>query len=112
MPIERLILPENAMEETDIPFEILGSHVTDEASGFNGMAISFVRHRNGCFHVEIQPYGALPKTNSPVVAREFDIRGCVGEQIPVLTEAEVKESERRTPSPDGDRFPGVFDRLS
>lgn len=110
MPIERLIVPKGGLESTDVPFEILGSQVTDEATGFTGMAISFIRHRNGCFHVDIQPEGVLPKTNSPVDSTEFDIRGCVGPNVPKWSEEEIRESERRQPSPIGDGIsPNPFD---
>ena len=41
-------------EEIDIPTEILGTIVTDEASTFTGKAIQLIRHTHGCVHVMIQ----------------------------------------------------------
>lgn len=101
---ERLELPEGAYEDVNIPFEVLGSQVTDKASGFSGMATEFVRHINGCFHVTIQPAGVIEKTNTPVRRHEFDLRECKGDKIPDLNEEEKRESEQKHPSPTGDSF--------
>jgi hypothetical protein len=107
MPVERLEVDADDFEEIDIPFNILGTIVTDDASGFTGMATSLVCHRNGCFHVTIQPHGVVEKTGKPIGQREFDIRGCSGEQIPAMTAAEQKQSEKAHPSPTGDRMPKI-----
>jgi hypothetical protein len=101
---ERLEVPPDSHEEIDVPFEILGSLVRDKASGFAGMAVCFVRHINGCFHVGIQPPGVLAKTQSPIRKCEFDLRECAGEKIPVLTPEEKKRSEEQNPSPTDDKF--------
>jgi len=101
---ERLEGIDGQFEEVEVPFEILGTQVTNKPSGYNGMAIEFVRHVNGCFHVVIQPSGMLAKKNTPVLPRDFDFRECIGEKIPVLGEAELKESKARRPSPTGDSF--------
>lgn len=106
---KRLILPPNAMKEIEIPFEILGTQVEDQASGFKGMAIALIMHINGCFHVEIQPPGVTPKDQTPIKTAEFDLRGCTGIEIPVLTEAEQEKSQREKPSPDMD-YPRQSDR--
>lgn len=92
-------LNDDDFELIDVPIEILGSDATDKASTFSGMAVAFVRHLNGCFHVRIQPPGRVPKTNSFIAACEFDLRGCSGPNIPVLSEAAKAESQRQTPSP-------------
>jgi len=102
LELARLVLPPDSMETIDVPEEILGSQVTDKASGFSGMAVNFVRHINGCFHVTIQPSGVLPKTNGPVRKAEFDLRGCSGEKIIEMTEAERAQSQVKNPSPAGD----------
>ena len=99
LEIDRLIVKEKDFEEVEVPVEILGTQVTDKASGFTGMAISFIRHINGCFHVFIQPKGLLPKNNSPIKRCDFDLRGCEGEKIKELSEAEKKKSQEDTPSP-------------
>ena len=99
LEIERLEYSEENLEEVEIPFEILGSIVTDKASGFTGMAVGFVRHINGCFHVIIQPQGVLAKTNAPVCKSEFDLRQCEGEMITEMTDAELKKSKADKPSP-------------
>jgi hypothetical protein len=58
---ERLDIGENDFEMVEVPFEVFGTQVTDKASGFTGMATLFIRHINGCFHVEIQPERDSPE---------------------------------------------------
>lgn len=110
-PVKKIILEEERLgvspeyfEEVEIPFEILGTHVTSKASGFSGMAVEFVRHINGCFHVVIQPSGVLNKTNSPVLKTDFDLRECTGDMITKMDEEQLKTSKENTPSPTGDTF--------
>lgn len=109
-PHDKLLVEAERMEtkdykEVEVPMEILGSVVTDNASGFTGIAISFVQHINGCFHVVLQPSDILAETGTTAKPHDFDLRGCSGEKIPVLTEEQREESTRRTPSPTGDKFP-------
>lgn len=107
METARLIVPDDAFEETEIPVEILGSQVTDKASGFTGMAVALVMHINGCFHIAIQPKGVVEKTQTPIRQTDFDIRQCEGPMIPSLESAELEKSRREKPSPisvDGERF--------
>jgi hypothetical protein len=104
LELERLEFSDDPFEDVEVPFEVLGTFVADDASGFNGIAVAFVRHINGCFHVVIQPQGSLPKTNSPITRADFDLRQCVGEKIPKLDQKELAESRDRKPSPTGDRF--------
>ncbi|MEI6304516.1 MAG: hypothetical protein WCP09_00650 [Candidatus Taylorbacteria bacterium] len=101
---ERLKLSDDQFEEVEIPFEILGTEVINNASGFNGMAVEFVRHVNGCFHVVIQPKGVLRKTNSPIHKAEFDLRECSGKMIAKMNEEELKKSKEKNPSPTNDSF--------
>jgi hypothetical protein len=101
----RLELPDGGFEDVDVPVKILGTQVTDKASGFSGMAVSFVRHINGCFHVAIQPKGRLPETNAPIRRMEFDLRGCIGEAIEQQSPEELEQSKEERPSPTGDSFP-------
>lgn len=101
----RLEVCDNDFEMVDVPFEILGTQVTDKASGFTGMATRFIRHINGCFHVFIQPKGLVEQTKSPVAENDFDLRGCEGEQIRKLSEPELTASRDSTPSPCGGRIP-------
>jgi hypothetical protein len=101
---QRLEVKPKDFEAVEVPFEILGTIVTDKASGFTGMAINFVRHLNGCFHVVIQPQGMLKGKNVPVEAADFDLRGCKGKMITQMSEEEKKESTQKNPSPTGDRF--------
>ena len=97
---ERLNVKPEDFEEIEIPsFNILGTIVEDEASGFKGMAVSFLRHINGCFHIIIQPKGLNPKNNSPVRKNDFDIRSCKGEMIEKLTPKKLDETKKETPSP-------------
>ena len=89
----------NDYEKVEVPDNILGTHVTEKASGYNGMAISFIRHINGCFHVVIQPEGLNPQNNGPIKRCDFDLRSCEGEKITALSEEKLKESKEKTPSP-------------
>ena len=102
--LERLIVPKENFEDVEIPFEILGTQVTDKASRFTGMAIEFVRHTHGCFHVMIQPKGILPKTGLPVEQAEFDLRQCEGPMISKLSEEELARSKKKNPSPTNQLF--------
>lgn len=99
LEINRLQVKPEDFEDVMIPVKILGTQVTDKASGFTGMAVSFVRHINGCFHVAIQPKGVSAKNNSPIKRCDFDLRGCEGEEIKVLSKKEKKRSEKKEPSP-------------
>lgn len=92
-------------EDIDVPFEILGTQVTDDASGYSGTAIAFMRHINGCFHVVIQAPGTSQKTGGKIDAHEFDLRRCSGPAIKRLSPAELKTSIQERPSP----APGTFD---
>lgn len=97
---KRLQVTDDDFEEVEMPFEILGTKVTDTISGFTGVAIGFVRHTNGCLHVYIQPQGKLPGKGGPIEKADFDIRGCTGPAITKLSKQELKESEKKNPSPD------------
>lgn len=97
--LARLEVKESDFEEVEVPFEILGTEVASSASGFKGMAIVFIRHLNGCFHIEIQPSGRSAKTGAPIGACEFDMRECIGEMIPKMDEQERKKSIKEKPSP-------------
>ncbi|MFA5745160.1 MAG: hypothetical protein WC887_03030 [Candidatus Paceibacterota bacterium] len=86
---ERLDVQENDFETVEVPFDILGTICTDKASGFTGMAVQFIRHINGCFHIQVQPAGMLK--GGPISNNDFDIRELTGDKIPVLTEKEKEE---------------------
>jgi len=118
MPVKKMVVGEKRLEVTDenfemvdVPFDILGTQVTDNASGFTGMAIGFIRHINGCFHVFIQPKGRLTKTNNAFEDTDFDLRGCVGEKIPVLSPEECRQSEEEAPSPTSGVLPREVPRV-
>lgn len=106
-PVDKIMLEEARLEisgesdfeEVEVPSEVLGSQITDKASGFTGMAVAFVRHINGCFHVFIQPSGVTGKTNSPIRKHDFDLRSCEGEMIKQMHEAELAKSRQSHPSP-------------
>lgn len=107
-PINHLMLNEARLEvndsdyvEVEVPVEILGTQVTDKASGFTGMAIDFIYHINGCFHVAIQPRGVVERTGLPINVHEFDLRRCSGEKITELSKEELAESIEEGPSPTG-----------
>lgn len=102
--IGRLEVKETDFETVDVPFDILGSQVTDKASGFTGMAVQFIRHINGCFHVGIQPEGIVERTKLPISLCEFDLRQCTGEKIAELSGTELAQSKRDRPSPESGTF--------
>ena len=102
--LERLRVQESDFEEVEVPIEILGTTVTDKASGFTGMAVDFIRHINGCFHVFIQPRGLISGDGTPVDVMDFDLRGCTGKMIEQLSEQAKKESQKKNPSPTGGRW--------
>jgi len=113
-PLKKIYLEDARLEVrpedyafVEIPFEILGSKVKDTASGFKGMAIEFMMHTNGCFHVVIQPKGLIKKTNLPAQPHDFDLRSCTGKKIQTLTEEERAEDVRQRPSPVGDAMDAV-----
>ena len=97
--LERLELPNGAFEDVEIPSEILGTNVTDMASGFTGMAVEFVRHANGCFHVVIQPAGKSKVNGEIIRSAEFDLRQCAGPKIKKMSQRELATSKRENPSP-------------
>ena len=97
----RLDVSESDFEEVEVPVEILGTEVTDKASGFTGMAIDFIYHINGCFHVAIQPRGVVESTGLPINVSEFDLRRCTGEKIIELSKEELTLSIEKEPSPTG-----------
>jgi hypothetical protein len=106
-PVEKIHLEparledQTKLEEIEIPIEVLGTVVKDEASGIEGTALSFVRHPNGCFHVHIQPKGVIEKTREPIKPIDVDFRQVTGEKVPVMTEEEKEVSRKKNPSPDG-----------
>jgi hypothetical protein len=95
----RLKVEESDFEEVEVPLEILGTKVTHEASGFTGMAITFIRHINGCFHVYIQPEGVQKKNKKPIEKNDFDLRSCSGQMIAKMSEEDLKKSKTDQPSP-------------
>jgi hypothetical protein len=114
-PVEKIYLTGNRIEtedenyeEVEIPFEIIHTTVTDEASGFSGLAVGLVRHVNGCFHVEIQPHGKLAKTGAAIKRRDFDLRQCSGKEIKNGTKEEIEKSKIKEPSPTGDSISDYF----
>lgn len=97
--LARLSYKESDFEKVEVPFQVLGTQVECSSSGFKGMAVAFIRHINGCFHVEIQPNGKIEKTGKPIASYECDMRECVGEMVPKLDEQQRKESVEKSPSP-------------
>ncbi len=96
---KRLAHSDVDFEEIDVPTNILGTEVKHKLTAFTGMAIELAQHINGCLHICIQPKGLVASSGQPHKTSDFDIRECVGEQIPVLSQEEVKASHATTPSP-------------
>lgn len=89
----RLEVVDSDYEMIDVPFEILGTTVTDTITTFTGIAVNFIRHLSGCFHVTIQP------SSVEIDALDFDLRRCEGEMIRPLPEKEAEKSKKEEPSP-------------
>jgi hypothetical protein len=85
--------------ETDLPVNVLGTHVEDEASGFNGTAVAMTLHISGCVHISVQPNGTQQENGSPIEDTDFDIRRLKGKAVPKFTEQEREADQRRRPSP-------------
>jgi hypothetical protein len=104
-PLKRRWCPSDRFEggveipEKELPLEVLGTHVEDVASGFNGTATALTLHINGCVHVTIQPAGTQPKNGEIICENEFDIRLLKGDAIKPLTADERSASEKEKPSP-------------
>jgi len=96
---DRLKGDEREREDVDVPVNVLGSQVEDTATGFKGTAIGLFLHMSGCVHVLIQPAGKVKKTGAPIAPVNFDILRLKGNEVAVLTKAEVKQSHQEKPSP-------------
>lgn len=85
-------------EEVELPTEILGTIVTDEASGFTGTATAIVLHISGCVHIEITP-ADTDEHGCAVKAIDLDIRRLKGKAVKIMTEPERKRDQQQRPSP-------------
>ena len=110
LPVDKINLEkerfkdQSQIENIEVPVEILGSQVTDNASGLTGTAIAFVRHNTGCFHVVIQPAGVIKKTNQCIDRTDVALTQCSGPKIKVMTAAQTKTEETKRPSPGPAKF--------
>jgi hypothetical protein len=104
-PVKKMWVVEERLEggqrivEPELPLAVLGTKVTDIATGFTGIAVSIVLHISGCVHVNVQPRGKLDKTGAAIEECDFDIRRLKGEAIPVMTKAEIVADQKVKPSP-------------
>lgn len=104
-PVKKIWVVEERLEggiripEPDLPLNVLGTEVTDMATGFTGTAVSLCLHISGCVHIDVQPSGTLAKTGAAIEACDFDIRRLKGNAIPVLTKEEIRVSQKEKPSP-------------
>ena len=92
-------LGEVLKEKVELPTEILGTIVVDEATSFKGSVIDITYHLNGCVHVNIKAAGIIPETGSTIDTYEVDYRRLSGEFVNKMTEAEVTKSKKEKPSP-------------
>lgn len=86
-------------EEVELPTELLGTLVVDEATGFKGSAMDITYHLNGCVHVSIKASGIVPETGHTIDTYEADFRRLSGEFVPKMTEIEKKADRIKKPSP-------------
>ena len=88
----------------ELPFEILGSVATDNASGYKGTITNMRVHINGCVHANVQSSQILEETGSVPVSVDFDIRRLSGDKIPLIeSDEELLESQKIHPSPVSDK---------
>lgn len=114
-PLKRIILDPTRIkgdniptEEVELPMEVLGTMVTDTASGFSGMAIQLCRHTHGCVHVLVQSQERT-KSGGSVDPCDFNYIQLEGDAIPKMTEEEIKAEQVKKPSPSD--LPGGDSRL-
>lgn len=103
IPVDKIMIHSSRVkggeeQETDVPMQILGTEAEDIATGYKGTIIGLVYHLDGCLHVEIKPAGIL-ESGDTIGAQEFDIRRVKGKSIKSLSDKELKESIKKTPSP-------------
>lgn len=107
-PVDKMWISEERVEggnfiDIDPPLNILNTFAQDEASGFKGTVVNIVYHINGCIHVGIKPKGLIKSTGSSVTTHDFDIRRVSGPMIKQMSEEQIEESVKKTPSPEGYR---------
>lgn len=88
-------------QDIEIPVEVLGTNGEDTATGFKGQIIELTIHPNGCVHVSIQPQGVSDDTGGAHEACDFDLRRVKGPAIKAMNEQEIKEDQKKKPSPVG-----------
>jgi len=104
MPVKSFWIDKNRIlggneEEVELPLEVLGTHVEDKATGFNGTAVAFSYHLNGCTHFGVKAKGVIEKTGESIGLIDFDIRRLKGDAIKELSKEEFENSKKQTPSP-------------
>lgn len=97
--VETRISGGEIVDEPNLPINVLGTEVEDEASGFKGTATAIQLHISGCVHVSVQPSGKLPKTGETIDACDFDIRRLKGDAIPKMSEPQRDKDQAEKPSP-------------
>jgi hypothetical protein len=103
-PVDRILIngiriSGGVIIDLGIPLELLGTKGEDIATGFKGTIVGLVIHLNGCIHVNIKPEGTLESTGATIEPQEFDIRRVKGPKITKLSNKELKESIKKSPSP-------------
>lgn len=93
-------VPDAPEDELLAPLNVIGSVVTDKASGYTGTATGLFYHIDGCCHVVAQSDGTTSK-GEVVESQEFNILRLEGEEIEPLTEEEAEEERAARPSPTG-----------
>ena len=84
----------------DLPMEMMGSTVTDTASGLKGIVTSLELHINGCIHAIVQPSGTTKKTGNMIESINFDIRRLKGTKVPKFKDEAAKDkNQKEHPSP-------------
>lgn len=85
-------------EDISVPLEVIGTKVTDKATGMKGVVTTLVMHPGNCLHATVLPAGLADGNETPECV-EIDIRRLKGPAIVEMTAEERKASEKKSPSP-------------
>jgi hypothetical protein len=97
--IEETRVVDGIRKEYEVPIDIIGSSVTDVASGLTGVVTHITIHIGGCVHCLVQPQGTLKKTGDMIDAVDVNIRLLEGEMVPKFTDDEFEADKKKKPSP-------------
>ena len=102
----RLVTKDSNWVDIEMPVEMIGTEVTEKASGFKGLCVGLITHHGGCVHAEVQAPGR-DEDGKLIKLQDFDILRLKGEKVPKFTPKEAEQRKKDKPSPAG--HPALFD---